>query len=407
MRVIFLTQTSDLGPSSRYRVYQYLNFLKREGIHCKVSPAISSNHFAEAYCAGTLINKLPYFGLAVLKRLVNLPAVRESEIVFLQKEVVPQAYPFIEELIKKLNRKLVFDFDDAIFLVPPKRRSLLYNFRHKNSIPRILTMSDYVVAGNEYLKRYASRFNRNVEIVPTSIDTEKYTVRNKERKDKINIGWIGSKTTLFYLDQLKNVFKTLGKRYNICLTIIGTGDYRFDGVETITRPWRLEREISDLQCFDIGVAPLANDEWALGKCGCKIIQYMGVGIPAVASRVGVHKEIINDGVNGFLANSEEQWMEKLSRLIENGDLREKLGSMGRKTVEERYSVKVNAPKLLEILNRVDRMSKKQKRGQSHFLDKKGSESFFYREFFSKVYNHAKTTKVSRCRISAPFSFKRK
>lgn len=278
-----------------------------------------------------------------------------SDIVFLQKEVLPQAYPLIEEFIKKLNRKLVFDFDDAIFLLPPKRRSLLYNFRYKSSIPRILRMSDYVIAGNEYLKQYASRFNGNVEVIPTSIDTEKYMVRNKERKDKINIGWIGSKTTLFYLDQLKNVFTTLGKRYNICLTIIGTGDYRFDGVETITRPWRLETEVSDLQCLDIGVAPFVNDEWALGKCGCKVIQYMGVGIPVVASGVGVHEEIINDGVNGLLADSDEEWIERLSQLIENETLRERFGFMGRKTVEERYSIKVNGPKLLEILNRVNRM----------------------------------------------------
>jgi len=363
MRVIFLTQTSELGPSSRYRVYQYLNFLKREGIHCKVSPAISSEHFAEVYFARTLINKLPYFGLAVLKRLANLFTVRESDIVFLQKEVVPQAYPFIEELIKKLNKKLVFDFDDAIFLVPPKRRSLLYNFRYKNSIPRILTISDYVIAGNEYLKWYASRFNRNVEVVPTSINTETYLVKKKENKDRINIGWIGSKTTLFYLDQLKNVFTTLGKKYDICLNVIGIGDYIVNGVETVTRPWRLDTEVSDLQCLDIGVAPLVNDEWALGKCGCKVLQYMGVGIPAVASPVGINREIINDGVNGFLADSEEQWIEKLSRLIENEALREKLGSMGRKTVEDRYSVKVNAPKLLEILNRVNEMKK---RGQSHF-----------------------------------------
>jgi len=355
MRVIFLTQTSELGPSSRYRVYQYLNFLKREGIHCKVSPAISSEHFAEAYFARTLINKLPYFGLAVLKRLVNLPTVKESDIVFLQKEVLPQAYPFIEELIKKLNRKLVFDFDDAIFLVPPQRRSLLHKFRHKNSIPRILTISDYVIAGNEYLKRYASKFNRNVAVVPTSIDTETYLVKKKEKKEKINIGWIGSRTTMFYLDCLGNVLRTLAKRYNISLTIIGTGNYRFDGVETIIRPWRLQTEVSDLQSLDIGVAPLVNDEWALGKCGCKIIQYMGVGIPAVASPVGINREIINDGVNGFLADSEEQWIEKLSRLIENKALRERLGSIGRKTVEERYSVKVNGPKLLEILNRVNEM----------------------------------------------------
>lgn len=355
MRVIFLTQTSELGPSSRYRVYQYLDFLKREGVHCKVSPAISSNHFTKVYNTHRPVNKLPYFGLVVLKRLIDLTMIGRNDIVFLQKEVLPQAYPLIEEFIKKLNRKVVFDFDDAIFLVSPKRRSLLYNFRYKNSIPRILRMSDYVIAGNEYLKQYALRFNGNVEIIPTSINTETYFVKKKEKKDRINIGWIGSRSTIFYLDQLGNVLRALAKRYDICLTIIGTGDYRIDGVETVTRPWRLETEISDLQCFDIGVAPLNNDDWALGKCGCKIIQYMGTGIPVVSSPVGINSEIINDNVNGFLADSDEEWIEKLSQLIENEALRERFGFMGRKTVEERYSVKVNGPKLLEILQRVNKI----------------------------------------------------
>lgn len=355
MKVIFLTQTSQLGPSSRYRVYQYLDFLKREGVHFRVSPAISSKHFPKVYDTHRSINKLPYFGLVVLKRLIDLTMMGASDIVFLQKEVLPQAYPLIEEFIKKLNRKLVFDFDDAIFLLPPKRRSLLYKFRYKNSIPRILTMSDYVIAGNEYLKQYALRFNGNVEVIPTSIDTETYFVKKKENKDKINIGWIGSRSTMFYLERLRNVFTALAKRHNICLTVIGPGNYRVDGVETVTRPWRQEREISDLQCFDIGVAPVNNDEWALGKCGCKVIQYMGIGIPAVASPVGINGEIINDGVNGFLADSDEEWMEKLSQLIENETLRQRFGLQGRKTVEERYSVKVNGSKLLEILHKVNKM----------------------------------------------------
>jgi len=355
MRVIFLTQTSELGPSSRHRVYQYLDFLKREGVNFRVSPAISSNHFTRVYNTHRPINKLPYFGLVVLKRLIDLTMIGAGDIVFLQKEVLPHAYPLIEGLIKKLNRKLVFDFDDAIFLLPPGRRSPLYDFRYRDSIPRILAMSDYVIAGNEYLKQYALRFNGNVEVIPTSIDTEIYCVKRKNSRDKINIGWIGSQSTVFYLDQLRNVFTALAKRYNICLTVIGTGDYRVDGVETVALPWRREREISDLQCFDIGVAPLVNDDWALGKCGCKVIQYMGVGIPAVASPVGINGEIIDDGVNGFLADSDAEWIDKLSQLIENEVLRERFGFMGRKTIEERYSVKINAPKLLEILHRVNKM----------------------------------------------------
>ncbi|MDH5662748.1 MAG: glycosyltransferase family 1 protein, partial [Elusimicrobiota bacterium] len=149
-----------------------------------------------------------------MKRLIDLTMIGAGDIVFLQKEILPHAYPLMEGLIKKLNRKLVFDFDDAIFLLPPGRRSPLYNFRYRDSIPRILAISDYVIAGNEYLKQYALRFNGNVEVIPTSIDTEIYCVKRKNSKDKINIGWIGSQSTLFYLDRLRNVFTALAKRHN-------------------------------------------------------------------------------------------------------------------------------------------------------------------------------------------------
>jgi len=355
MRVVFLTQTSELGPSSRHRVYQYLEFLKKQGILCTVSPAIPSTHFSKVYSAQSPINKLPYFFLGLLRRFVDLAGTSQSDIIFLQKEVLPQAYPLIEKLIRELHRKLVFDFDDAIFLLPPGKRSFLYNLRYKNSVPKILSMSDYIIAGNEYLRQYALRFNTNVMVIPTSIDTEKYHVRERKKREKISIGWIGSTTTTLYLDQLKNVLRTLAKGYKFYLNVIGTAGYGIEGVETVSKSWRLEREVFDLQDFDIGVAPLENDGWTLGKCGCKVLQYMAVGIPVVASRVGVHGEIIDDGVNGFLADSEEEWIDKLSLLIEDENLRRRLGIMGRKTVEDRYSVKVNGPRLLEILDKVNKM----------------------------------------------------
>lgn len=354
MKVLFLTQTSQLGPSSRYRVYQYLNYLRREGIDCDVSPAIPSRHYQKVYFTDNPLKKVPYFGLVFLKRLAGLISIKNYDIIFLQKEILPHFYPVLEKAISGLSGRLVFDFDDSIFLVPPQRDSFLFKLRYKNSIPEILKASSYVITGNNYLKDYALKFSQNVAMIPTSIDTDKYTIKWKARgeKDKIIIGWMGSQSTGFYLNQLKGVFKALSQKHKIGLHIIGADGFRLEGVDVTIKKWSLEKEVSDLCEFDIGIAPLIDDERAKGKCGLKVLQYMGVGIPCVSSSVGVNAEIIKDGVNGFLAGGESEWIEKLSLLVEDGTLRKILGEKARITVEKNFSLKENAPKLVSILKKV-------------------------------------------------------
>ncbi|MBT9138962.1 MAG: N-acetyl-alpha-D-glucosaminyl L-malate synthase [Syntrophomonadaceae bacterium] len=239
-------------------------------------------------------------------------------------------------------------------MAPPQRDSLLLKLRYKNSIPEILKASSYVITGNDYLRNYALRFNRNVAVIPTSIDTDKYTAKRKasKKKDKIIIGWMGSRSTAFYLEQLKGVFKALSQKYRIGLHIIGADEYRIKGVDITNKRWSLEKEVADLRELDIGVAPLIDDGWGRGKCGLKVLQYMGIGIPCVSSNVGVNAEIIVDGVNGFLAGTESEWIEKLSLLIEDKTLRRRLGAAGRRTVEKDFSLKENAPKLKSILKEV-------------------------------------------------------
>jgi len=354
MKVLFLTQTSELGPSSRYRVYQYLDYFRREGIDCDVSPAISSRHYQKVYFTDNPLKKIPYFGLVFLKRLAGLRFIKNYDIIFLQREILPKFYPVFEKAIYRMNNRIIFDFDDSIFMVPPQRDNLLFKLRYKNSIPEILKASSYIITGNNYLKNYALRFNRNVIVIPTSIDTDKYIIKRKasKEKDKIIIGWTGSHSTAFYLEQLKGVFKALSQKYKISLHIIGADGCRVEGVNVIIKKWSLEKEVGDLQELDIGIAPLIDDEWAKGKCGLKILQYMGVGIPCVSSSVGVNAEIIVDGANGFLAKTENEWIEKLSLLIEDETLRKRLGAAGRATVEKNFSLKENAPKLKSILEKV-------------------------------------------------------
>lgn len=354
MKVLFLTQTSQIGPASRYRVYQYLQCLESEGIECVVSPALNTYLSRCFYGASNPWQKLPFVFLIVFRRFIDLFRVRQYDLVFIQREILPQVFPFLEKLIFMLNKNIVFDFDDAIFLVPPQRKSFLYGLRYRNNIKEIVCMSKAVIVGNDYLKSYALRFNSNVYLIPTSIDMERWPDKEKEyiNKTEIVIGWIGSVHTLFYLRSLSGVLKKISLMFRVKLFVIGVKEFMIEGVDVIAKDWRQDTEREDLKKIDIGLAPLFDDEWGRGKCGLKALQYMVCGIPLVCSNAGVYKQMIADGVNGFLASNENEWVDKLTLLIKDASLRRKLAESARQTLKQKYSLIVNAQKLKLLLKKV-------------------------------------------------------
>ncbi|MCL4479596.1 MAG: glycosyltransferase family 4 protein [Deltaproteobacteria bacterium] len=214
----------------------------------------------------------------------------------------------------------------------------------------IIQLSTHIVAGNDYLAWHAKLLNKHVSVIPTVVDTDYYkpttTIQNK---NEVVIGWIGSGSTSVYLKLLDNIWKQLPGHHS--MKVIG-GVYNPDGIQTTNMRWSLGTELAEMAEFDIGIMPLPDDEWAKGKCGLKVLQYMAMAIPCVASPVGVNTEVIQDGINGFLAKDEKEWIEKLTLLIENPELRNRIGKAGRKTVEVKYSLKVWAPKYVEILKKV-------------------------------------------------------
>jgi glycosyltransferase involved in cell wall biosynthesis len=215
---------------------------------------------------------------------------------------------------------------------------------------KIVQLSNLVFAGNQYLAEYAKNFNKNVVIIPTTIDTDLYHPKyNAIKKDKVVIGWSGSISTIehfqFAIPALESIKKTFGNRVEV--KVIGDGSYRNDTLGIIGLPWRMDTELQELQSFDIGIMPLPKDEWTKGKCGLKGLQYMALEIPTIMSPVGVNTTIIEDGMNGYLAESKEDWIEKLTRLIESPDLRSELGKRGRKTVVDCYSVESQKNRYLQ------------------------------------------------------------
>jgi glycosyltransferase involved in cell wall biosynthesis len=191
-----------------------------------------------------------------------------------------------------------------------------------------------------------------VTIVPTTIDTEKYRLLPRPSNQVPVIGWTGSFSTVQHLDTLAGALKRLARKENFRLVVIGPPVYKIDGVDVEAVKWRSATEVSDLRQLDIGIMPLPDESWTRGKCGCKALQYMALAIPTICSPVGVNSEIIQDGVNGLLANSEDEWVEKLTLLLHDANLRKRLGDAGRKTVETKYSAAVHAPRVYEILRSV-------------------------------------------------------
>ena len=188
-------------------------------------------------------------------------------------------------------------------------------------------------------------------MIPTAIDLRRHepTAQRAKPRGKLVIGWIGTPVTAEYLKVVQEALSVIAGKYPVVLKVVGAPHFQMLSVPTESPPWSFDTEVSEILGFDIGTMPVPDDEWAKGKCVLNLLQYMAVSLPSVATPIGANTEIIEDRVNGFLANSTEDWIQKLSWLIEDGSLRHKLGSNGRRTVEERYSLEVNAPKLKRLL----------------------------------------------------------
>jgi len=355
MKILFIVPYSTEGASNRFRVEQYLPYLDREGIKYDVRPFVSSQFYKILYSKGQGVKKIAYFIQAFLRRMIDVIASIRYDIIFIHREACPFGPPFFEWLIYSLGKPIIFDFDDAIFLQNYNLANKFYRFlKFPSKTKEIIKMSSGVTVPNIFLKEYACKFNRYVYIIPTPIDTDKFK-RSDRLFDKPAIGWIGSFTTAPYLKVIFNIMQRLSRKYDFTLKIFGAGEaIDMPGVRVENYDWYLDKEVEYFQSIDIGIYPLADTLWAQGKAGFKAIQYMSVGVPVVASSIGMNKEIIQDGVSGFLVSSDQEWFDRISQLIEDPSLRQKMGLAGRRVVEEKYSVKINAPKYLEILKRVGR-----------------------------------------------------
>jgi glycosyltransferase involved in cell wall biosynthesis len=333
-------------------------YLKSVGIEVTLNSLFTPEFFRLVYKPGHYLRKAVSFAGLSIKRLDALREARDYDLILIYREMFPIGPALIERLITARGRPpVVFDFDDAIFLpsVSDANR-LILALKQPQKVASIIRHSDHVITGNEYLADYARRFNPAVTMIPTCVDTDRFapaTAAASAQPREPVVGWIGSPTTASYIRGLAGVLRRVHEQHPFVLRVSGAGEaLAIPGVSVDNRTWSLAGEVELFNTCDVGVYPLADDEWSKGKCGFKAIEFMACGVPVVAAAVGVNREIVQDGVNGFLAATPDEWVNKLGRLLAEPELRQRFAAAGRRTVEERYSLRVNAPKLAATLRTV-------------------------------------------------------
>jgi len=359
MRLLALVPSLyDKSPGQRYRLEQWEPLLRERGVDITYAPFECAELNDVVYKQGQIAKKLRLVVQALGRRAALLSKLTNYDVIYLHREAALLGPAVFERLIHRSGVPIVFDFDDAIFLSykSPSNGYLSY-LKFAGKTKTNCRLAAHVMVGNPYLAEYARQFNQNVSIIPTTIDTDKYKPVNiEDASGPVVIGWTGSHSTVQHLDTLRSALAKLAQRESIRLRVIGTPNYQIEGVEFETIMWRSETEVEDLSAVDIGIMPLPDDNWARGKCGAKALQFMAMGIPTVCSPVGVNTDIIQDNENGLIANSEDEWIEKLSLLIRSRELRARLGKAGRQTIEQRFSAAVQAPRVYEVLESVVRKS---------------------------------------------------
>ena len=348
-KVLFIgAHRFDRSPSQRYRFEQYFTYLEENGYMCDLAYIIDANDDKIFYGKGRLLMKMLIFVRAFFRRLGHVFKSRSYDLVFIQREAFMLGTTFFERMFKWFGPPVIFDFDDAIWLPNVSEGNKSLNFLKKpEKTSKLIELSDMVFAGNDYLVNYAKKYNKNVVLIPTTIDTSWYKpVDSYDEKDKVVIGWTGSSTTIQHLETVVPVLERLKDKYGdkLSFKVIGDASYKNEHLGVQGIPWRSESEVEDLQDIDIGIMPLPNNKWTEGKCGCKGLQYMAVGIATIMSPVGVNKDIVEHGVNGFLAETDQEWESVLEKLIEDSNLRESVGKKGRETVDKKYSVNATKEK---------------------------------------------------------------
>lgn len=352
MKILLLSRYTRLGASSRLRTMQYVPVLAREGIEVQAAPFFDDAYLHALYAGSPKKTS----SVAHMSNRIRQIWVRPApDMIWVEYEALPWIPWLIERAVLPRRIPLVSDYDDAIFHRYGKHERGAVRAVLGRKIEHVMAASGLVMAGNPYLSDHAHGAGASrVETVPTVVDLDSYALRASSfKKNNLCVGWIGTPQTWQALAHpIHAVLSPLLASQKALFRAVGAslGYAKKETLEIL--PWSEEREVALIQSLDIGVMPLPDTPWTRGKCGYKLIQYMACGLPVVASPVGVNKDIVEHGVNGFLATSDDEWRSAIETLLSDADLRRRMGAAGRKKVEEHYSLQVWGPRVARLLRSV-------------------------------------------------------
>ncbi len=342
-------------PAQRLKFEQYFTLLQEKGYNIECNSFIDKDFYTILYKHGHLIEKSWRTLKAYLHRFALLKQVRNYDLVYLFQWGVPYGPVLFEYLLFKKNVPVLYDIDDPVFLPHASEANwFLKRFKNSDRVSYMISHASATVVTTDFLAEYAKMFSSSVTYIPTTIDTSRFCPKTDYGNEaSVTIGWSGSHSTLVYLNALENVFKRLAAQYpHLRFKVVGDDSYTMPGVEIEAYRWSSEAEEELHRDIDIGVYPLPNLEWVQGKFGGKTLIYMAMGIPVVAQRTHNNAKVIIEGETGFLAESEDEWFNALSTLVEDAKLRKKMGKAGRLRVENDFSVRKNASRYFRLIEAV-------------------------------------------------------
>lgn len=351
MKLLVLTPNPSSAASTRFRLEQFFPRLARAGVTAELHPFLDEEAFQMLYRRGSALSKLGAALRAVAGRVIDLARAIDARGVLIHREAALVGPPLIEALLTwGLHRPVIFDLDDAVWVPyasPTYGRLLSQMLKVPGKTRFTMAHAATIIAGNRHIADYARRFNPQVEIIPTVVDTDEFHPKAPSNPVPV-LGWIGTHSSLQYLRSIVPALQELARRRRFVLRVVGA-TLDASGVTVENVPWTLAREVAEFQSLDVGLYPLVEDAWSLGKSGFKAIQYMACAIPVVASPVGATTEMIRDGENGFFARGKEEWVARLEQLLDSAELRRQMGARGRAEAVARWSLAAHAPRFVEVV----------------------------------------------------------
>jgi glycosyltransferase involved in cell wall biosynthesis len=346
-----------VAPGQRLKYEQYFASLRNAGYEITVSAFMTLRFWNIVYKKGRLPEKVFWVIVGYLRRIFDLMRIRQYDGLYICLNVTPLGGAFFEFLYRRFAKKMIYDIDDLVFLgkTSPVNKVVAF-LKGPQKYHYLMKHADHVITCTPYLDQYVRQFNSQTTDISSTIPTDKYIPRLSTTKgNRLTLGWSGSHSTAAYLRLLAPVLSKLRKKFDFDLLVIGASDFSLPGIPELkveSIPWRESTEVKDLSRIDIGLYPLPDEQWVYGKSGLKALQYMALGIPTVATAIGTNFRVIEDGVSGFLVRNDDEWIEKLSALIEDNQLRDTIGIKGRERVEKLYSVSANIPNYLDVFTKV-------------------------------------------------------